>query len=159
MWLPKLSLKSCDYTTNAESCGYLSSPRYGHVSVTSRGVGGNATYTCNSGFRLVGTSTRTCLSDGSWSGSQPTCDCMFCIENTSWFQWFPYVSLITDTLAILCPTLSDPGNGYVSVSSRYVGERAYYRCDYGYELVGSFSRTCQLSGNWSGTKPTCISEY
>ena len=70
------------------------------------------------------------------------------------------VSLTTDTLAILCPTLNDPDNGSVSVSSsRYVGERAYYSCDYGYQLLGSFSRTCQLSGDWSGTQPTCISEY
>ena len=58
------------------SCDYLSSPRYGHVSVTTRDVGGRATYTCNSGFSLVGPSTRTCLSDGNWSGSQPICNCM-----------------------------------------------------------------------------------
>ena len=141
------------------SCRSLYSPSFGHVSVTTRDIGGKATYTCNSGFRLVGSSTRTCLSDGGWSGSEPICNCMLCIENTSRFKWFLYVSLITDTLAILCPTLNDPDNGSVSVSSRFVGERAYYHCDYGYELLGSFSRTCQLSGNWSGTQPICFSEY
>ena len=56
------------------SCSSLSSPRYGRVSVTTRDIGGRATYTCNSGFRLVGSSTRTCLSNGSWSGSQPICN-------------------------------------------------------------------------------------
>ena len=58
------------------SCGYLSSPSYGRVSVTTLGIRERATYTCNSGFSLVGSSTRTCLSEGSWSGSQPICNCM-----------------------------------------------------------------------------------
>ena len=64
---------------NAGVCNYLSSPRYGRVFVPTRNVGGSATYTCNSGFRLVGLSTRTCLSDGSWSGSQPICNCTYTI--------------------------------------------------------------------------------
>lgn len=31
------------------------------------------TYTCNQGFRLVGSTTRTCQADGSWSGEHPRC--------------------------------------------------------------------------------------
>ena len=57
------------------TCSYLSSPSYGRVSVTTDDIGGRANYTCNSGFRLVGLSTRTCLSDGTWSGSEPICNC------------------------------------------------------------------------------------
>ena len=30
-------------------------------------------YTCNSGFRLVGSVTRTCQNDGTWSGEHPRC--------------------------------------------------------------------------------------
>ena len=30
-------------------------------------------YTCNSGFRLVGSATRTCQDDGTWSGEHPRC--------------------------------------------------------------------------------------
>ena len=76
-------IKSTFYTVALiiGSCGYLSSPRYGRVSVTTRDVGGRATYTCNSGFRLVGSSNRTCLSNGSWSGSQPICNCRFIITH------------------------------------------------------------------------------
>ena len=32
-----------------------------------------ATYSCNSGYNLVGSMTRTCQANGVWSGSQPTC--------------------------------------------------------------------------------------
>ena len=30
-------------------------------------------YTCNSGFRLVGSATRTCQANGQWSGEHPRC--------------------------------------------------------------------------------------
>ena len=30
-------------------------------------------YACNSGFRLVGSATRTCQADGTWSGEHPRC--------------------------------------------------------------------------------------
>ncbi len=38
-----------------------------------------ATYTCNPGYRIVGTAsatmtTRSCLTNGGWSGSDPTCE-------------------------------------------------------------------------------------
>ena len=31
------------------------------------------THTCNDGYELIGSPTRTCQSDGSWSNSAPTC--------------------------------------------------------------------------------------
>ena len=33
-----------------------------------------ATYTCNTGYTLIGGSTRTCESNGVWSGSPPKCE-------------------------------------------------------------------------------------
>ena len=45
----------------------------GVVSVTGQRSGDTATYTCDSGYELVGSATRTCQADGSWTGSAPTC--------------------------------------------------------------------------------------
>ena len=116
-------------------------------------------YTCKGVFRLIGSSNRTCLSDGTWSGLQPICNCMFQDESILWFNAFVSKYSIADTLSVVCPDLNHPSNGTVSISSNFVGERANYNCKYGYRLSGSFSRVCQLSGTWSGTQPTCISEY
>jgi len=36
-------------------------------------VGDNCTYICNTGYELTGSDTRTCQSNGSWSGSDDVC--------------------------------------------------------------------------------------
>ncbi len=46
---------------------------YGGGSPDNRPVDTVATYTCNPGYTLIGDSTRTCGSDGVWSGSDPIC--------------------------------------------------------------------------------------
>ena len=38
------------------------------------GVGSVATHSCDTGYTLIGGSTRTCQSDGTWSGSEITCE-------------------------------------------------------------------------------------
>ena len=35
--------------------------------------GETCNYTCNTGYELTGSDTRTCWNDGSWSGSDPVC--------------------------------------------------------------------------------------
>ena len=58
-------------------CGNLNDPDNGqviHATVTT--FGQTATYSCNSGYNLVGDSTRTCQAEGEWSGSVPTCQSM-----------------------------------------------------------------------------------
>ncbi len=59
-------------------------------SMNSRPVNTTATYTCTSGYMLMGaTTTRTCGSNMMWSGDAPTCEgeCFVC------------VSTITDSLS------------------------------------------------------------
>ena len=55
-------------------CRSLTAPANGQVDLTS-GTTFNqtATYSCNTGYNLVGDSTRTCEATGQWSGSAPTC--------------------------------------------------------------------------------------
>eukprot|EP00058_Branchiostoma_floridae_P028223 XP_002613714.1 hypothetical protein BRAFLDRAFT_130689 [Branchiostoma floridae] len=57
--------------------------------------------------------------------------------------------------AVQCPTLSNPANGAVSYSSRNYGDVASYSCNTGYNLNGYSTRTCQSSGSWSYSAPTC----
>ncbi|XP_052808441.1 fibropellin-1-like isoform X2 [Mya arenaria] len=125
------------YDTNIDEClsdcGQLPNPTDGEVSnpdVTAEGQ--IATYTCFTGYGLVGDKRRTCQSDGHWSGAPPVC-------------------------SFGCPEPNIPLNGYVNTSDGLaVGQRIYYSCVEGYELVGQFLRICESASTWSGTEPTCL---
>ena len=55
-----------------------------------------------------------------------------------------------------CGNLTDPSNGQVNLTAGTTfGENATYSCNTGYNLVGDSTRTCQATGNWSGSEPTC----
>ena len=63
--------------STAVDCGTLTNPANGQVNQTAGTTfGRTATYSCNTGYNLVGVSTRTCQATGSWSGSAPTCQGM-----------------------------------------------------------------------------------
>ena len=55
-------------------CGTLTNPANGQVNHTAGTTfGQTATYSCNTGYNLVGDNTCTCEATGAWSGSVPTC--------------------------------------------------------------------------------------
>ena len=60
-------------------CDDLSSPTNGEIMSCSSGrvgvgyEGDTCSFTCNTGYELTDSATRTCQSDGSWSGSDVTC--------------------------------------------------------------------------------------
>ena len=59
-------------------CNGLTSPANGRISCSSGrdGVGyerDTCGFTCNNGYVLTGNATRTCLSNGSWSGIDAIC--------------------------------------------------------------------------------------
>ena len=62
------------YAIAVLNCEILTSPSNGRVVLSERTVGSEATYDCNEGFNLEGNETRTCQSDGMWSGNEPTCE-------------------------------------------------------------------------------------
>ena len=59
-------------------------------------------------------------------------------------------------LTVDCGNLTDPANGSVNhTAGTASGQTATYSCNTGYNLVGDSTRTCQATGNWSGSVPTC----
>ena len=54
-----------------------------------------------------------------------------------------------------CNALSDPANGQVTNNETTFGETATYSCEPDFNLVGDSTRTCQATGEWSGSEPTC----
>ena len=63
----------------AVDCGTPITPANGQISHTAGTTfGQTATYSCNTGYRVVGGSTRTCQATGRWSGSAPTCQGVLC---------------------------------------------------------------------------------
>ena len=54
-------------------CRHPTKPFHGSVSAGSLEPGGTATYSCDKGYHMVGSSTRTCGSTGMWSNAAPTC--------------------------------------------------------------------------------------
>ena len=68
---------TCSYKT-AITCPSLSAPSNGRVQISSgNGYNSVATYTCNTGYHLSGSSRRTCQISRQWGGSQPTCTSKF----------------------------------------------------------------------------------
>ena len=56
--------------------------------------------------------------------------------------------------SIVCDALPNPANGGV-FARRGIGDTATYYCDYGYDLIGDSTVTCQSNGTWLGLPPTC----
>ncbi|XP_013383226.1 sushi, von Willebrand factor type A, EGF and pentraxin domain-containing protein 1 [Lingula anatina] len=108
---------------------------YGIVFVSSTSYGAVANYTCNPGFELHGDSTRLCLTNRKWSGTEPACT------------------------IIKCPHPEDIDYGEVKYANLSFGLKAHYSCSAGYELVGKSSRTCQANKTWSGKAPNCVQVY
>jgi formylglycine-generating enzyme len=54
-------------------CPVPIAPENGTATAATLAYGSAVQYQCSSGYCLAGTSTRTCQSDGAWSGTAPTC--------------------------------------------------------------------------------------
>jgi hypothetical protein len=118
-------------------CGPLSKPSNGAVDVPTTTYNSTATYLCTTtGYTLSGAATRTCQANGTWSGSAPSC------------------------ALVDCGPLDKPNNGAVAVTTTTYNSTASYSCTTtGYVLLGDDVRTCQASGSWTGSAPTCILAY
>ncbi|XP_065845299.1 scavenger receptor cysteine-rich domain superfamily protein-like isoform X3 [Oscarella lobularis] len=111
-------------------CGDLLAPENGALSGFSNLTGETAFFSCNQGYSIVGSASRTCQRDGKWSGIQPLCHAQ-------------------------CQSLSAPLFGAVAMDNTTIGGTATFTCLKGYNLHGSSNRVCQNDGTWSGTEASC----
>lgn len=117
------------------ACRPIRAPQFGKVKLTNDArYPASASYSCNTGFMLVGSSDRICKVDGSWTGSDPQC------------------------VGIKCPPLPPVTNGRISKSNkgRYPST-ASYTCNAGYKPdIQPATRSCNELGSWSGRAISCI---
>ena len=102
----------------------LSSPTNGNISCNSTDVSryeDQCSFSCDPGYELTGPSSRRCLSNGSWSGSNVTCDILHC-DN------------LTDTIENSVLASNDCGSEFGSVCR--------VECNTGYRAVGNDTFTC-----------------
>ena len=71
---------NCDHlicSLSTALCDQLTAPQFGSVSLSGVSVGSVATYTCDTGFTLVGDITRDCVqlspATADWNRDEPTC--------------------------------------------------------------------------------------
>ena len=55
------------------SCGTLDGPDNGAINCTGSVYEDTCSFTCDDGYELTGSDTRTCQSDRSWSGDETVC--------------------------------------------------------------------------------------
>lgn len=55
-----------------------------------------------------------------------------------------------------CPSITASANGAITMAGDAIlGNIATFKCNAGYQLVGSQKRVCAADGQWSGVQPTC----
>lgn len=91
-------------------------------------------FSCHSGYKIFGSTTRTCRESGSWSGQEFHCEAINCSQ------------LVTPPRAVL---LTVP-------CTRTYGSSCSFSCQSGFaSSIGNVTRTCMASGQWSGNDIIC----
>ncbi|GIX93388.1 hypothetical protein CDAR_475731 [Caerostris darwini] len=75
-------------------CSILSPPPHGLFEECDNSVGGRCVIDCEQGYLRTGSRTRTCLSNGSWSGYAPTCTRRVGYTTTYTYKVVPLWSLV-----------------------------------------------------------------
>lgn len=126
-----------------KSCRPLSAPRNGHIQCSTttipnalrhgHEVDTECLFSCQVGFRLVGSRRRSCLPNTLWTGLPGTCQ------------------------PITCPLLRRPNHGEIyppecRQHKMRFGQRCAYSCHAGFQVQGPALRECVMPGLWSGSR-------
>ena len=133
-------------------------------------IGTVATFSCNAGFSLNGsTAILNCTDDdqadtiGTWNGMEPSCLSKGLSFQAKLMDYF-------FSAAIKCPALSTPTNGQVSfipdiLTPFDIGTVATFSCNAGFSLNGSTAilnctddDQADTIGTWNGMEPSCLSK-
>uniref|UniRef100_A0A8C6T2X8 E-selectin n=1 Tax=Neogobius melanostomus TaxID=47308 RepID=A0A8C6T2X8_9GOBI len=106
---------------------------------TTFSFGKSCSFSCATGFSLVGPNTITCTSSAEWSDNMPFCD------------------------AVQCSPLQNPEHGVIDCEDN-PGTFSYentcsFKCLPGYELVGASEVTCTSESKWSDSLPHCAAVH
>ncbi|KAL9989269.1 hypothetical protein ACROYT_G003802 [Oculina patagonica] len=118
----------------AKDCGALAVPLNGSINGRETTFPNEATFSCDEGFILNGSTVRRCQANGTWSGVETSCH------------------------AVDCGPLSVPMNGSSLGDTTVFPNSVLFKCDAGFNLHGSSSRTCQSNGTWSGSATACVAK-
>ena len=137
-------------------CGHPPNPNpHSSVQVDATTLGSVATYTCDHGYDLVGTTAIECLYTKEWSDVAPVCKrkYLLCAYDT------PYTLYIMHA-AVDCGPLPAPENGDVKhVPHTLLHSLAKFSCNKGFELVGHEVLKCEYDGEYSDSPPVCKRKY
>ncbi|CAH3037407.1 unnamed protein product [Pocillopora meandrina] len=112
-------------------CGPLQKPDHGDIiEQVAFTYGNRIVFDCaETGYEMKGSRVRTCLSDGTWSGSLTTCEAP-------------------------CARPTIPVNGKIVGNIFSHGKSVNFYCDSGYKRVGARSIKCD-DGKWDKPSPVC----
>ncbi|XP_065189559.1 P-selectin-like [Sycon ciliatum] len=120
------------YQLQGVLCSSQVAPINGSIDTASVEINGATTFTCYSGYYVVGSSASVCLPNGTWSNAPPICK------------------------RIICPTtVPTPTYGAVTTGTDDVFSSRKYKCNHGYQLQGSSHAICLSTGSWSSPAPIC----
>ncbi|XP_015755086.1 PREDICTED: sushi, von Willebrand factor type A, EGF and pentraxin domain-containing protein 1-like isoform X4 [Acropora digitifera] len=117
------------------NCGRLPTPRNGEKkSETSTFLHGQVRFACKGlGFKIEGSQTRTCLESGQWSGQQPECKLITCVD----------------------PGVPVHATRTIRKGFSYLGSVEFH-CNANYKLEGVPQIFCKRDGTWSRPIPKCF---
>ena len=122
-------------------CPMLSAPQNGTISCLSGQVTGSlCSFSCNTGFTLIGSSRRVCRTTTIWSGTPTFCRPLQCVP------------------------LEPPENGVILAPCRrdYTSSCSIL-CTFGYTIDGPTVQTCVLNSQTATVQwtepPMCVGEF